>query len=25
VARDTSDGVPGFETDIEDFLGASDD
>ncbi len=25
VARDTSDGVPGFETDIEDFLGAADE
>lgn len=25
VARDTSDGVPGFETDIEDFLGAPDE
>ena len=25
VARDTSDGIPGFETDIEDFLGASDE
>ncbi len=25
VARDTADGVPGFETDIEDVLGASDD
>ena len=24
VVRDTSDGIPGFETDIEDFLGASD-
>ena len=24
VARDTSDGVPGFETDIEDILGAAD-
>ncbi len=24
VARDTSDGIPGFETDIEDLLGASD-
>jgi outer membrane protein len=24
VARDTVDGVPGFETDIEDILGASD-
>ncbi len=25
VARDTSDGIPGFETDIEDFLGAADE
>ena len=25
VARDTTDGVPGFETDIEDFLGAADE
>ena len=25
VAKDTSDGVPGFETDIEDFLGAAED
>ncbi len=25
VARDTVDGVPGFETDIEDFLGAADE
>jgi len=25
VVRDTSDGVPGSETDIEDFLGASDE
>lgn len=25
VARDTSAGVPGFETDIEDFLGAADE
>ena len=25
VARDTSDGIPGFETDIEDFLGAPDE
>lgn len=25
VARDTSDGIPGLETDIEDFLGASDE
>ena len=25
VARDTSDGVPGFETDIEEFLGAADE
>ena len=24
VARDTTDGIPGFETDIEDFLGVSD-
>jgi outer membrane scaffolding protein for murein synthesis (MipA/OmpV family) len=24
VARDTSDGVPGFETDIEEFLGVAD-
>jgi len=24
VVRDTSDGIPGFETDIEEFLGASD-
>jgi outer membrane protein len=25
VVRDTSDGVPGFETDIEDFLGAANE
>jgi hypothetical protein len=25
VSRDTSDGIPGFETDIEDFLGAADE
>ena len=25
VARDTSDGIPGFETDIEEFLGAADE
>lgn len=25
VVRDTSDGVPGFETDVEDFLGISDE
>jgi len=25
VARDTSEGVPGFETDIEDFLGVDDE
>ena len=25
VAKDTVDGVPGFETDIEDFLGAADE
>lgn len=25
VARDTSEGVPGFETDIEDFLGVADE